>query len=77
MARFHGTLDGYAKNQKTTCGSKSSGLVTYCASHSGAVRCQAYVDAFGVDKIVVEISPWEGSGSHELLYDGPISGEIK
>jgi hypothetical protein len=70
MAHFYGTAEGN-RGKATRCGSKNSGMVTYCASWKGAVKCTAY-DNNGVDWIRVEQTPWQGVGVHKLLYEGPI-----
>ena len=41
MAHFYGTLQG-ARGKGTRTGNKSSGMVTECASWTGAVRCRAF-----------------------------------
>ncbi len=74
MARFYGSCEGKAKTQATRLGSRNSGMVTQCASWSGAVRCTAHVDENGVDCVTVELIPWYGSGCSRLLYSGPMSG---
>lgn len=73
MAHFYGTLEG-SRKEATCIGSRESGLVTYCASWKGAVRCEAW-DNNGVDWIRVERVPWRGMGPKQLLYDGPIGEE--
>ena len=75
MAHFYGKLQGN-RRETTRTGSKVSGMVTYCASWTGAVRCYAYVSADGVDSIRVEKVCWKGTGEMIRLYDGPI-GEVK
>ena len=70
MAHFYGTLQG-GRGEATRCGSKDSGMVTYCTSWRGAVRCTAY-DRGGIDCVRVERVPWKGAGPYVLLYDGPM-----
>jgi len=74
MAHFYGTLQGNSA-KASRCGTKSSGMETYCASWQGAVRCMAYGRSDGVDCVLVEKVRWEGAGENQVLYDGPI-GEI-
>jgi len=73
MSHFYGLISNDVNNNKTLRGFKNSGIETYCASWSGAVRCYAYVNDDGVDCVRVEITTWRGIGSHKLLYDGPIN----
>lgn len=77
MSHFYGTVQGN-RGEATRRGSKASGMETYCASWSGAVRCFAYVNADGVDCVRVEKTTWptwRGAGEFKLLYDGPIGRE--
>lgn len=77
MAHFYGTLQG-TRGEATRCGSKASGMETYCASWRGAVRCYAYVDEqTGEDFVTVSLTPWQRRGVSETLYDGPIGGKPK
>ena len=72
MSHFYGTLNGN-RGEATRCGSKGSGLTTYCASWSGAVVCHAWHDEqTGTDMVRVELAPWRGVGVHRQLYSGPI-----
>lgn len=75
MSAFYGTIQGN-RGEATRCGSKNSGMETYCASWSGAVRSFAYVGEDGTDMVRVELTPWRGSGVRHTLYEGPI-GEYK
>ncbi|KKL92015.1 hypothetical protein LCGC14_1888960, partial [marine sediment metagenome] len=60
-----------AKTAVTRRGSKFSGLVTFCASYDGAIKCTAYQEN-EVDYVRVEKIPWLGTGENQLLYDGPL-----
>ncbi len=71
MSHFYGTVNGQAKGTATRQGTKKSGLVTFCASYCGAVRCTAYC-LNKIDYIRVEKTTWKGIGEYQLLYDGPI-----
>ena len=71
MAHFYGTLQGN-RGEATRAGSKMSGMTTVCASWSGAVQCQAFVNDDGEDWVVVEKVNWCGVGERKVLYDGPI-----
>ena len=73
MSHFYGTVEG-SRGEATRCGSKKTGMVTYCASWKGAIRCCAYVEN-GVDYVRVERIPWQGIGPSALLYNGPIGHE--
>ena len=78
MSHFYGTLQGN-RREETRCGSKNSGMKTYCASFDGAVTCHAYYDEEkGCDMVRVEKTTWLGKGENKLLYQGVIgkSGEI-
>ena len=72
MSHFYGTVNGTAKTQATRQGSKTSGLLTVCASHEGAIKCDAYVNNHGIDCVEVRKTTWNGRGDQILLYDGPI-----
>lgn len=71
MSHFYGTLQGN-RGEATRCGSKNSGMETYCASWSGAARCMAY-EKDGTDYVRVELTTWHGVGTSKLLYDGPMN----
>ena len=71
MSHFYGTVQGN-RGVTTRVGSPKSGMETICASWSGAVRCHAYVDSKGRDKVRIEFIKWRGSGKDKILYDGPI-----
>ena len=43
MSQFYGTVQGN-RGQTSRGGSKNSGIETYTASWSGAIRCYAYYD---------------------------------
>ncbi len=72
MSHFYGTLQGN-RGQATRCGSKNSGMRTQCASWAGAVSCWAY-EKDGEDWVRVEFERWHGSGTSQVIYDGPIAG---
>ena len=74
MSHFYGTVQGN-RGEASRGGSKDSGMTTYCASWSGAVRCEAYIDEFGVDCVMVELTRWHGIGRCKVLYRGPIGGK--
>jgi hypothetical protein len=76
MSHFYGVLNG-SKGQATRCGTKNSGMITTCASWSGAVVCTAYVNLNYQDCVKVELTPWRGHGINRLLYDGVINPEVK
>ena len=72
MSHFYGTLTG-CRGEASRCGSKKSGMETYCASWKGAIRCMAYFDeATGKDMVRVEKTTWQGKGEYKLLYLGEI-----
>lgn len=72
MAHFYGTLHG-ARGPASRLGHKSSGLETVAASYQGAVKVRLY-GRDGTDMAEVRLTPWQGSGSSRVLYDGPVSG---
>jgi len=74
MAHFYGTVQG-CRGEGTRIGTEKSGMVTYCASWDGAIRCSAYVNSKGIDCVTVEKKHWQGEGEDKLLYDGPIGKE--
>ncbi len=71
MSHFYGTIKG-TRGDSTRCGTKNSGMETFCASWAGAIRSFAYIDKEGVDCVIVEKVKWKGAGESVLLYDGPI-----
>jgi len=72
VSRFYGILQG-ARGAASRCGSKSSGMETYCASWEGAIRCYAYYnDKEKQDWVRVEKTPWHGAGENVVLYEGAI-----
>ena len=71
MSHFYGTIHGN-RGEASRCGSKSSGMTTYCASWNGAVKCETYIDDEGKDCVRVEKTKWQGCGENKLLYNGPI-----
>ena len=76
MSHFYGTLQGASGVSATRTGSKKSGMITYCASRKGAVKCRAYIhQSTGDDWIIVEKVPWQGTGEYKTLYEGPIGEE--
>ncbi|EIZ87110.1 gp62 protein [Methylobacterium sp. GXF4] len=75
MAHFIGTVQG-ARGEASRLGHKSSGITGYVASWSGGCRSTAYVSAAGVDCVLIELVPHQGSGTHQVIYDGPICGGV-
>lgn len=76
MSQFYGTLKG-TRGEATRCGSKKSGIETYCASWSGAIRCIAWHDKkINKDMVRVEKTTWQGEGDYQLLYEGEIGKVI-
>jgi hypothetical protein len=71
MAHFYGTIKG-ARGMASRLGHRNTGMTIVCASHSGAVRCAAYVDSHGVDCVNVSLEPWQGAGVSLTLYNGPV-----
>lgn len=71
MSHFYGTVQGN-RREATRCGSVASGMETHCASWRGAVRCYAYCNDAGQDRVRVEKVNWKGNGKYKLLYDGPM-----
>ena len=72
MSHFYGTLRG-SRGEATRCGTKKSGLVTYAASWSGAIRTHIWHDAqLGQDKYEVWLAPWKGAGDSKLLARGVV-----
>jgi hypothetical protein len=76
MAHFYGVLQG-SRGAATRCGTKGSGMVTTCASWTGAIKCRAYQKHRGglgplEDWVEVCMVPWHGAGTTATIYDGPI-----
>ena len=78
MSHFYGTLQGN-RGRATRCGSKKSGMQTYCASWDGAIVCSTYINEKGEDCVKVEKTTWQGQGENKVLYDGLIGiiGKVK
>lgn len=75
MSHFYGTLQGN-RGEASRGGSKDSGITSYTASWRGAVRVRLYVKD-SVDMAYVELVPWQGQGTNQLLYDGPVAGQTE
>lgn len=71
MSHFYGTVQGNS-GLGSKGGSKDSSMTIYCASSDGAIRCHAYVDHKGRDRVRVEKTTWQGKGKSMLIYNGPI-----
>jgi len=74
MSDFYGTVKG-GRGMATRCGTKNSGIESYTSSWSGAVRCKAYKHN-GQDMVRVELVPWRGEGTNQLLYLGRMDGKV-
>ena len=73
MSHFYGTLQG-SRGETTRCGTKKSGLVTYAASWSGAIRTHVWHDhQIKRDRYEVWESPWKGIGNSRLIERGTIN----
>ena len=73
MSHFYGTLQG-SRGEATRCGTKNSGLVTYAASWSGAIRTQVWHDhQINRDRYEVWESPWQSIGKNRLIERGIIN----
>lgn len=75
MSHFYGTLQG-SRGEATRGGSKGSGIASYTASWEGAVHTQLWEND-GVDMCRVELVPWHGHGTNQVLYIGPVRGPKK
>ena len=65
MSHFYGTLDGMARTTATRRGNKNSGITTYAAGWSGAIRVTVWHDDdTGKDKFCVDLVPWQSSGGY-------------
>lgn len=75
MSHFYGTLNGN-RGEATRRGNKESGMLTFCASWNGAIRCHAYVKrnerGEETDYVRISMTTWHGAGEVVLIYDGPI-----
>jgi len=70
MSHFYGSVRG-SRGEATRCGTGISGMITYCASWAGAIKCYAYKQQ-GEDFVRVKMVPWHGNGDEFLLYEGPM-----
>lgn len=72
MSHFYATARGH-RGQATRTGSKNSGIETYAASWSGAVRVTLWWNCEDEkDWATVYLVPWNGKGILKLLYNGPV-----
>jgi hypothetical protein len=69
MSHFYGTVDGKRqKSEATRRGFKDSGLTTFAAGWSGAVRVDIRHDSeTGKDIFEVSLVPWRNSGGRERV----------
>lgn len=77
MSHFYGTLKG-SRGVAIRFGTKGSGLTTYTACWTGAVKAMLYHnEQTGRDMALVELVPWQGRGLRKTLYAGEVSGYDK
>lgn len=69
MARMYGSVQG-SRGVAHRLGHNK--MTTYCATVSGAIRCEAFVGPKGEDYVFVTMEPWQGSGMRRTIYRGPI-----
>ena len=70
MAHFYGVLEGKS-GTATRCVTKESGLVATAAGWGGCVMVRVYRDEAGVDRYIVTLGPWKGSGGEfETIAQG-------
>jgi hypothetical protein len=70
MSHFYGTLRGN-RGEATRCGTQNSGMETWAASWSGAIRVVLWYDGENkVNKYQVCEHPWHGIGTTKLLAEG-------
>lgn len=69
MARMYGSVQG-ARGETHRLGHKS--MRTYCATTSGAIKCEAFIGPNDVDYVHVSMELWQGAGMHRTIYRGPI-----
>jgi hypothetical protein len=74
MSRFYGSVHGSSSTPATRLGRTS--IATYCASQSGAIRCEAYIGENNEDWVRVLMIPWQGAGVMHPIYEGPIGRYI-
>jgi len=74
MAQFYGSVRGQ-RGAATRLGGKASGLDVTAASYEGAVKVRLFHNGeLGENWALVELAPWQGSGSSRVLYHGPVRG---
>lgn len=69
MARMYGSVRGN-RGEAHRLGHKE--MVTYCATASGAIRCEAFIGPNDADYVLVTMQEWNGAGMHKVIYRGPI-----
>ena len=72
MSHFYGKLQG-DRGETTRRGTKNSGITTWAASWSGAVRTRVYYrEDLDQDWVAVTMEPWHSTGIFKILYCGPV-----
>ncbi len=75
MSHFYGTVEG-ARGPASRTGSKESGITTYAAGWSGAIRVDVYEED-GEDRFRVSLVPWQYSGGDsQLLSEGVLDARV-
>lgn len=76
MAHFYGTVQG-ARGEASRLGHPNTGLETMAASWEGCVRVRLEHDsATDTDTALVYLDRHKGSGTHRVLYDGPVGAYV-
>ena len=74
MAQYYGSIQG-SRGEVHRLGTKSSGLEGWIASWDGAIVTRMYWEAeTEVNRFVISMKPWHGSGPDRFLLNG-IVGE--
>jgi hypothetical protein len=69
MARMYGSVRGNRGDAHRLGHNK---MITYCATTSGAIRCEAFIHTNGTDWVHVSMETWQGAGMRRTIYRGPI-----
>src|SRR3990172_10173183 len=67
MSHFYGTVEGQAQTTASRRGSIKTGVTTYAAGWSGAIRVAVWhSDTDGKDWYSVSLVPWQSSGGRTI-----------
>ena len=76
MAQFRAEIQGN-RGEASRLGTKSSGITTTTASWQGAVKVQLWYDEkHDRDMYMVQLIPWHGKGTSQVIVSGMVGEAI-